>query len=138
MNFSVRRIYKHFSVAITFLPLSFFITLSVPYLYNGGIETLQMLLGGGAEMSQKKSSIYNSSSGQGDGSASKNSPFRLANLFVTIDDQISFLDTQAVACLLLCQYGFVILATHLVNIVRYLKISKRRLQMETCTKSKVN
>lgn len=133
---SVGRLYMHFAVAITFLPLSFLIASGVPYVYNNGIETLQMLLGGKAKVSQTKSSIYNSTSVGGDASTSESSSFRLANFLVPIDDQVSFLDTQAVACLLFCEYAFMIIGTHLVDIVRYLKISRRRIRANEIRKHK--
>lgn len=43
-----------------------------------------------------------------------------------LDEELTLSDIQALSCLIFLEYGFMIIAIHLVDIMRYLKIARRR------------
>lgn len=96
-------VFTHACVAITFLPISGILSFVLPLVYNNAVDFVHKVL---APMS-----------GLG----------FLASV-PKVDEQASFLDAQAIACLLLCEYGFMVVSSHLVDLTRYLKISRRRIR----------
>eukprot|EP00796_Vickermania_ingenoplastis_P009757 gene9757-6843_t len=99
-------VFLHTCVAITFLPLSGIAAFLLPAVYNGAVETVLGL--------------------------SKNAVgLQWLQYMPRLDDQPSLLDAQTIACLMLCEYGFMVVASHLINITRYFKISRRRIIYHT-------
>lgn len=94
----------HICVAVAFLPLSAILSFVLPLAYNTAVETVQGFARGAPGLAVIATHLH------------------------PLYPDSSLLDVQAIACLLLCEYGFMVIGSHLVDITRYLKISRRRLR----------
>lgn len=132
------RLAQHFCVALTFLIFSIVLAELVPLVYNWGIEGVQSFLRSNTSKSRhgrerpprRDGGAMQGSTAEDSVEAAPSLREVLANHLTPIDNQASLLDVQAIACLLLCEYGFMIIASHLVDIIRYLKISRRRIRLQ--------